>query len=208
MKKLVTILIILAARRRRRVLTTTRMASTPEKPTVVQAAISHGDITEVVSATGTLEALRTVQVGPQVSGTIKDLQAWTSTPSSRRARSWPSWIRRCCRCRWTSSRRTSSARSWTSRTRRVQLEDNAAVARPRPGAVRQGPRHAAGARAGGADGQEPPVVDRVGPEAARAGAGEPRAGQAQRRVHARSSRRSTASSWTAASTSARRSSRA
>jgi len=72
MKKLVTILIILA------------LAGggaywyyaygrTPEKPTVVQAAISRGDITEVVSATGTLEALRTVQVGPQVSGTIKDL---------------------------------------------------------------------------------------------------------------------------------------
>lgn len=72
MKKLVTILILLA------------LAGggaywyyaygrTPEKPTVVQAAISRGDITEVVSATGTLEALRTVQVGPQVSGTIKDL---------------------------------------------------------------------------------------------------------------------------------------
>jgi HlyD family secretion protein len=46
---------------------------TPEKASVVQAAISRGDIIEAVSATGTLEALRTVQVGPQVSGTIKDL---------------------------------------------------------------------------------------------------------------------------------------
>lgn len=46
---------------------------TPEKPTVVQAAISRGDIVEAVSATGTLEALRTVQVGSQVSGTVSDL---------------------------------------------------------------------------------------------------------------------------------------
>jgi HlyD family secretion protein len=45
----------------------------PEKPTIVQAAVSRGDITEAVSATGTLEALRTVQVGSQVSGTVSDL---------------------------------------------------------------------------------------------------------------------------------------
>jgi HlyD family secretion protein len=72
MKKLVTILIILA------------LAGggayyyyaygrTTEKPTIVQASVSRGEITEAVSATGTLEALRTVQVGSQVSGTVSDL---------------------------------------------------------------------------------------------------------------------------------------
>jgi len=47
----------------------------PEKPQVVQATISQGNITEQVQATGTLEALRTVTVGPQVSGTIQWLGA-------------------------------------------------------------------------------------------------------------------------------------
>jgi HlyD family secretion protein len=41
-----------------------------EPPQVVKATVSQGDVTEFVQATGTLEAIRTVQVGPQVSGTI------------------------------------------------------------------------------------------------------------------------------------------
>ena len=45
-----------------------------EKPQVVKTTISQGDITEAVTTTGTLEALRTVQVGPQVSGTIQSLE--------------------------------------------------------------------------------------------------------------------------------------
>ncbi len=45
-----------------------------EKPQIVQASISRGDIIEAVSATGTLEALRTVQVGSQVSGTVASLE--------------------------------------------------------------------------------------------------------------------------------------
>lgn len=47
----------------------------PEPPQVIQATITRGDITEYVQATGTLEAQRTVQVGPQVSGTITELGA-------------------------------------------------------------------------------------------------------------------------------------
>lgn len=39
-------------------------------PQIVQTTITRGTVTEVVQATGTLEAIRTVQVGPQVSGTI------------------------------------------------------------------------------------------------------------------------------------------
>src|SRR5262245_32469256 len=44
-----------------------------EKPQVVTAAVSRQDIIEVVQATGSLEATRTVQVGSQVSGTVQDL---------------------------------------------------------------------------------------------------------------------------------------
>ena len=46
-----------------------------EKPTVTYTTISQGDITETVSATGTLEALRTVAVGSQVSGVVQDIFA-------------------------------------------------------------------------------------------------------------------------------------
>ena len=46
-------------------------SSTAVEPAqVVKATVSQGDVTEFVQATGTLEAIRTVQVGPQVSGTI------------------------------------------------------------------------------------------------------------------------------------------
>jgi HlyD family secretion protein len=44
-----------------------------EKPQVVETEITQGTITEAVSATGTLEPLRTVQVGSQVSGIVKEL---------------------------------------------------------------------------------------------------------------------------------------
>jgi HlyD family secretion protein len=46
-----------------------------EKPQVIQALVSRGAITDTVKATGTLEALRTVNVGSQVSGTVQDLFA-------------------------------------------------------------------------------------------------------------------------------------
>ena len=72
MKKLVTILIFLAIAGGAAYYYYA-YGRVPEKPTIVQAAVSRGDITEAVSATGTLEALRTVQVGSQVSGTVSDL---------------------------------------------------------------------------------------------------------------------------------------
>jgi HlyD family secretion protein len=46
---------------------------TEEKPQVIQTLVSRGSITETVQATGTLEALRTVAVGSQVSGTVSEL---------------------------------------------------------------------------------------------------------------------------------------
>lgn len=44
-------------------------------PGVTTLPVSRGDIAETVGATGTLEALTTVQVGTQVSGTIQSLSA-------------------------------------------------------------------------------------------------------------------------------------
>ena len=44
-------------------------------PSLTTAAVTRGDIVNVVSATGTLQAVTTVQVGSQVSGTIESLHA-------------------------------------------------------------------------------------------------------------------------------------
>jgi HlyD family secretion protein len=44
-------------------------------PTVATSRITRGDIAETVGATGTLQAVTTVQVGTQVSGTILELNA-------------------------------------------------------------------------------------------------------------------------------------
>ncbi len=46
-----------------------------ERPTFVMAHVTRGDVVETVDATGTLKAVTTVQVGTQVSGTIKALHA-------------------------------------------------------------------------------------------------------------------------------------
>ncbi len=46
-----------------------------EKPEYFTAKVDHGDIHEVVEATGTINAVTTVQVGSQVSGTISKLNA-------------------------------------------------------------------------------------------------------------------------------------
>ena len=45
------------------------------KFTVTYAQISRGNIVDTVGATGTLQAVTTVQVGTQVSGTIQNLYA-------------------------------------------------------------------------------------------------------------------------------------
>jgi HlyD family secretion protein len=45
------------------------------QPQYFTAAIEHGDIYDVVDATGTINAVTTVQVGSQVSGAIAKLNA-------------------------------------------------------------------------------------------------------------------------------------
>src|SRR5712691_10529772 len=44
-------------------------------PTVATAKVTRGDIAETVGATGQLQAVTTVQVGTQVSGTVQQLNA-------------------------------------------------------------------------------------------------------------------------------------
>ncbi len=46
-----------------------------DRPHLVTAAVTRGDVVETVQATGTLQAVTTVQVGTQVSGTIQALKA-------------------------------------------------------------------------------------------------------------------------------------
>ena len=52
-----------------------RYSKATPPPTVTAAAVTRGDIVDRVGATGTLQAVTTVQVGTQVSGTIQNLYA-------------------------------------------------------------------------------------------------------------------------------------
>jgi HlyD family secretion protein len=52
-----------------------RVNQTDGGPDVVVAGVTRGDVVSAVDATGTLQAVTTVQVGSQVSGTIKTLHA-------------------------------------------------------------------------------------------------------------------------------------
>ena len=50
-----------------------RSTQKPEIPEFMKVTISEGEIVEEVSATGTLQAKRTVAVGSQVSGRVTDV---------------------------------------------------------------------------------------------------------------------------------------
>jgi HlyD family secretion protein len=73
MKKLITIIILLA------VVGSAGgwyyMRKNTKEPEVRTAQISRGDVVQAVQATGTLEAVTTVQVGTQVGGIVQDLNA-------------------------------------------------------------------------------------------------------------------------------------
>ena len=60
-----------------------------EAPAFSTAEVSRGDVISTVEATGTLEAVTTVQVGSQVSGTISALHADDPRLRVRPARSAP-----------------------------------------------------------------------------------------------------------------------
>src|SRR3954452_8279589 len=73
MKKLITIVIVLIAIGAVGAAYYVRRGG-PE-PTVTTLQISRGDVVDQVGATGTLQAVTTVQVGTQVSGTVDELYA-------------------------------------------------------------------------------------------------------------------------------------
>ena len=52
-----------------------RLKASPAKVSVTTTTVSRGDVLATVGATGTLQAVKTVQVGTQVSGTIESLYA-------------------------------------------------------------------------------------------------------------------------------------
>src|SRR5688572_32903162 len=52
-----------------------RYTQKSQPPTITTARVTRGDLAETVGATGTLQAVTTVQVGTQVSGTIQELNA-------------------------------------------------------------------------------------------------------------------------------------
>jgi HlyD family secretion protein len=52
-----------------------RYTQKPVPPTITTARVTRGDLAETVGATGTLQAVTTVQVGTQVSGNILELNA-------------------------------------------------------------------------------------------------------------------------------------
>src|SRR5262245_60056804 len=52
-----------------------KVANSKAEPSILTQALSRGDVVETVGATGTLEAVETVDVGTQVSGVVKELHA-------------------------------------------------------------------------------------------------------------------------------------
>ena len=56
-----------------------KLLSKPEAASYTTAAVKRADLTRTISATGHVQAVVTVQVGSQVSGTISELQDRKST---------------------------------------------------------------------------------------------------------------------------------
>ena len=73
MKKVILIVLVLVAVGVGAVVYT--MRNNRPEPTVTTQPLSRGDIVDTVGATGTLEAVETVDVGTQVSGVVKELHA-------------------------------------------------------------------------------------------------------------------------------------
>ncbi len=94
----------------------------PEKPQVVQVAISQADIVETVASTGALEPIRRFDVGSQVSGTVKAIYVDYNTivhKDQLLAEIDP----RCFRCRWTSRTANIERQKSDIASQKVQLDD-------------------------------------------------------------------------------------
>ena len=73
MKKLIVWIVVLAVLSGGGYLAYDKYGKVEIKPQITEATVSRGSITESVAATGTLTALRTVDIGTQVSGTVRKL---------------------------------------------------------------------------------------------------------------------------------------
>src|SRR5687767_15469034 len=73
MKKLILIVLVLVAAGVGAGVYTMRRSTS--EPTVTTQPLTRGDIVDTVGATGTLEAVETVEIGTQVSGVVQELHA-------------------------------------------------------------------------------------------------------------------------------------
>ena len=121
------------------------------EPRYQTAKVARGDLTVIVTATGTLQPTNEVDVGSELSGIVKTVEA-DYNDRSRSARCWrgstpPGSRRRSC-----SRRRPSGQREARVRAGRGDRKRDAAQARAREGAlgpevrVRGGARHRPGGR--------------------------------------------------------------
>ena len=172
-----------------------RRAHAKRRRRIARAAVERGNLESTVSATGALGAVRTVQVGTQVSGQISaiyvDFNSKVKKGQLHRAHRPDAAAAGRSRMR----RPAWSARRRSSRRRKAEYDRNkiAATTRrssPRPSSTRRSSTISV------AQGEREVGADRA------------RQGAAESGVHDRSTRRSTASSSSATSTSARRSPRA
>jgi HlyD family secretion protein len=75
MKKLIVWIVVLAVLGTGGYFAYDKYGKTEVKPQITEAAITRGNIVESVQATGTLMAVRTIDIGTQVSGTVRKLYA-------------------------------------------------------------------------------------------------------------------------------------
>ncbi len=207
MKKLIVCLRHPGGRRRMRLLTTSGTRSRLRSPRSRARRVTQGDIVEQVSATGSLEPLRRVDVGSQVSGVVKDIYVdfnYIVKKDQVLAQIDPTLLQ-IAGGHPEGQHRAADERHRES-ARRPRGPQGPARAHADDG--RQRPAEPATARGVPALGQEPGSADRVGGKVAGLGPRQPVPGGTERPATRRSSRRSTASSSNGAWIAARRCRRA
>ena len=130
-----------------------KYGASEDKATVTQAALQQGNIVQAVQATGTLEALRNVQVGSQVSGIVKTLYADFNSIVKKDqviAELDPSLLQVQVEVQQANIERQQGDIA----QQKVQLENDQVNLDADAGAVREGARQPAAARAGPAPGED------------------------------------------------------
>ena len=78
--------VVLAVARRRRLVVEPAQSATADEGAYRTATVERGDIRVAISATGTLSAISTVDVGSQISGQVTDVLVDFNDRVQRRAR--------------------------------------------------------------------------------------------------------------------------